>query len=79
MQSGANWAIPFFLASPNTVYPQIHTGTVDTGRILKVGGGESPRPNGRGDFKPQVQEGKQFFPFTEGVAGCVHSYSTYVT
>ena len=39
MQSGANWAIPFFLASPNTVYPQIHTGTVDTGRILKVGGG----------------------------------------
>ena len=22
---------------------------------------------------------KQFFPFTEGVAGCVHSYSTDVT
>ena len=38
MQSGANWVIPFFLASPNTVYPQIHTGTVDTGRILKGGG-----------------------------------------
>lgn len=43
------------------------------------GGGSLQGPVAGGISSHRYKRGKQFFLFTEGVAGSIHSYSTYVT